>query len=568
MNAESYKCSGCGAPISYDSGAEFVKCDYCGATNKLPEKDKDAGTSHITINVTNGAKEESESARQILEYNMLEAYERLKNCNFFEAEEYFNAILASYPMEYRAYLGRLMAQLSVSEEKDIPTCNVDFSNNENYIRLLKYAPPELRKVYEDYYSIVKEKLEKQAAERQERAHQIILDEEEKTRRLYKKARKVSIIIVAAWVVLIVLSKLGVFAEIAHLQSGDDNAYKLASDYFEKGDYLNASANYIKANGYKDSTQKLRLITSSITTIAANNNLIAVSQKDGTVNIPLNKVITDKILDQVITWKDVASIKCLLSGEYIALKKDGTLLYAGERYFNLSSAKDIVKFYCSNSRIICLNKSGEIEIFPEKSEKTDLNLDWKGLSDIIGSNEQILGLKKDGTVLYYDKISNNSWGEKDVSSWSDVKAIATGVNFNVGLKSDGTVVAAGRYEGMYGSSWKDIVELSVRDYDTLGLKNDGTLMTTSYKKAEKWNNIISAKLVKEGIFGLKSDGTILYEGININKNKEALNWKSIVYIQDQGQYVIALKADGTFLTTDPDLKYLNGQNFSKIAITIK
>ena len=57
------------------------------------------------------------------------------------------------------------------------------------------------------------------------------------------------------------------------------------------------------------------------------------------------------------------------------------------------------------------------------------------------------------------------------------AVSAGSYHTVGLKSDGTVVAAG--ENDYGQcdvqDWTDIVTVSASSYHTVGLKSDGTVV---------------------------------------------------------------------------------------------
>jgi alpha-tubulin suppressor-like RCC1 family protein len=40
------------------------------------------------------------------------------------------------------------------------------------------------------------------------------------------------------------------------------------------------------------------------------------------------------------------------------------------------------------------------------------------------------------------VGNNDYGQCNVANWTDIIQIATGIYHTVGLKSDGTVVAAG------------------------------------------------------------------------------------------------------------------------------
>ena len=51
----------------------------------------------------------------------------------------------------------------------------------------------------------------------------------------------------------------------------------------------------------------------------------------------------------------------------------------------------------------------------------------------------IGLKTDGTVI---AIKDNTYGQCDVDSWTDIVAIAAGNFYTIGLKADGTVVAVG------------------------------------------------------------------------------------------------------------------------------
>ena len=91
----------------------------------------------------------------------------------------------------------------------------------------------------------------------------------------------------------------------------------------------------------------------------------------------------------------------------------------------------------------------------------------------------VGLKTDGTVV---AAGSNSDGQCNVSSWRDIQAIDCGAYHTVGLKTDGTVVAAGRnVSGQCNvSEWHDIIAIACTDYNTIGLKRDGTVVATGYQ----------------------------------------------------------------------------------------
>lgn len=83
----------------------------------------------------------------------------------------------------------------------------------------------------------------------------------------------------------------------------------------------------------------------------------------------------------------------------------------------------------------------------------------------------VGLKTDGTVV---AAGDNNYGQCNVSDWTDIVAISAGWYCTVGLKADGTVVFTGNYMSNI-SDWTDIVAIDVYIQDVVGLKADGTVV---------------------------------------------------------------------------------------------
>ena len=80
-------------------------------------------------------------------------------------------------------------------------------------------------------------------------------------------------------------------------------------------------------------------------------------------------------------------------------------------------------------------------------------DWSDIVAISAETNHIVGLKADGTVVaaFLSDDPDNDHGQCDVSDWTDIVAISTGLGFTVGVKKDGTIVSAGDVFGM--SKWK-------------------------------------------------------------------------------------------------------------------
>ena len=98
--------------------------------------------------------------------------------------------------------------------------------------------------------------------------------------------------------------------------------------------------------------------------------------------------------------------------------------------------------------------------------------------IAAGDDHTVGLKVDGTVV---AAGYNRYGRCDVRDWTDIVSIAAGDVHTVGLKADGTVVAAGWND--YGqcnvSDWTDIVSIAAGYGHTVGLKADGTVVAAGY-----------------------------------------------------------------------------------------
>ena len=95
----------------------------------------------------------------------------------------------------------------------------------------------------------------------------------------------------------------------------------------------------------------------------------------------------------------------------------------------------------------------------------------------GNGTNLLVLHKDGTVemvLATDVAVR--MGMTQTGNWSGITDIAIGSSHAVGLRSDGTVVAAGsNYAGQCDvSDWKDIVFITAGQSCTIGLTSDGEL----------------------------------------------------------------------------------------------
>ena len=101
---------------------------------------------------------------------------------------------------------------------------------------------------------------------------------------------------------------------------------------------------------------------------------------------------------------------------------------------------------------------------------------KGITSICaGYGGDVLGLNKEGEVEILEKESEET-GMLQIESWKDITQLAMGECHTIGLRADGTVVAAGQnYAGQCDvEDWKDIVYIAAGRTCTLGITADGDL----------------------------------------------------------------------------------------------
>ena len=164
----------------------------------------------------------------------------------------------------------------------------------------------------------------------------------------------------------------------------------------------------------------------------------------------------------------------------------------------------------------------------------------------------VGLKADGTLV---AAGDNLGGRCDVKSWTDIVAVSAGAAHTVGLKSDGTLVAVGNND--HGrcdvEDWTDIVAVSAGIFHTVGLKANGTVVAVgnnSYGQCdvEDWTDIVAVSAGYYHTVGLKADGTVVATVVSSPWNdygqSDVGGWTTIVSVSAGWNHTVGLRADGT------------------------
>lgn len=242
------------------------------------------------------------------------------------------------------------------------------------------------------------------------------------------------------------------------------------------------------------------------------------------------------------WDKIAQRRTICSADYhiAAVKNDGTVVVA------------------ANTSVETLPHYSTQEARPKGLENV---ANWTDIVAIDTTLSHIVGLKRDGTVV---AAGANTFGECDVSGWTDIVSVVAGSTagyggsfYTIGLKADGTLVFAGT--NPFGvPNWKDIVKIFT-DYTLLvGLKADGTVVaagTTYYGRyvVSEWTDIVDICIHGNAIAGLKSDGTVLVTSDSVSGGRTNTKWTGISAISTNGYSLCGIKTDGT-LVVSPDPGY--------------
>lgn len=180
---------------------------------------------------------------------------------------------------------------------------------------------------------------------------------------------------------------------------------------------------------------------------------------------------------------------------------------------------------------------------------------------VGSSH-IVGLRSDGTVI----AAGSDWDDRcDVGNWKDIVAISCGDNYTIGLHVDGTVVITGEYKSQFDvENWRDIVAVDGDSRHMVGLRADGTVAVVSHVdeednveedyeeyeeekfwgKVSDWSNIVSMDRGEDFMVGLRADGTVAVAENDWKIEDDVEDWMNIASIVCSNECVVGLRTDGT------------------------
>ncbi len=239
-------------------------------------------------------------------------------------------------------------------------------------------------------------------------------------------------------------------------------------------------------------------------------------------MPKEKSRSIEQVEMIENVKDVAYLPfCDMSGNFkdafFALLGNGSLIRVQEE---LDSKEEYA----------------EREFIVKDLERDFFDAEWANISKISNSCSHIVGLRYDGTVV---AAGNNSTGQCDTELWSDIIDVVAGEGFTVGLKSDGKVVIAMYDDRSYIRKTTDENTIVREEYEK----------TKNFEDIHTWDNIIKISADLNHIVGLTENGKVVAVGQNRYGQLNVDNWENIVDVRTTEMTTFAIDNNGNVHFTE-------------------
>ena len=268
----------------------------------------------------------------------------------------------------------------------------------------------------------------------------------------------------------------------------------------------------------------RLYSGDIRFVAAGDNYTVVLKSDGTLAVAGKISLNDdakRYKDDVESWKDIIAVAA--GGEHIVgLRSDGTVSVAGRNDYGQCDAKywsDIVAVAAGQRHTVGLKRDGTVVAVGSDRDGQCYVKSWNNIVAIAASGNYTIGLKNGGTV---ESVGSGVGYLKDLTN---IVAVEAGSGWRVVLKEDGALVFSSSSDRISRSvvyadlsAWKDIVQISGGWDYLIGLKSDGTVLAAGRNgsgqcNVENWSDIVAIAAGINHTVGLTRDGRLVAVGDN-------------------------------------------------------
>lgn len=178
---------------------------------------------------------------------------------------------------------------------------------------------------------------------------------------------------------------------------------------------------------------------------------------------------------------------------------------------------------------------------------------ENVMDVVSCEGHTIALHTDGTVTCVDEPSSYEGPDRfadEVARWTDIKQLACGFDFVLGLKSDGTLVSAGthyRTPDWVGVRQIDAFNSYYGNIYTMAILNDGTVVSDFCDDVANWIDVIKVTVGNRCAIGLKKDGTLYAIG-DESFVRKVTSWSNVIDVECKFGNAIARLVDGNVVST--------------------
>lgn len=474
------------------------------------------------------------------------AFMFLEDGNWSEADSYCEKVLDQDPENAQAYLGKLMAELQIRRQEDLPNCEQPFNNSNNYQKAVRFGDEKLAGVLSGYIDHINER-----------------NENNRLKSIYNKAVTA---MNGAKNESAFKSAAKAFKTIPGFQDADalseqcleraevcrkDEIYASARKQMIGNDvsgYEAAIEAFSTISGWKNAEEQISVCQRKIEEIKAEDEQKRIQDAK-------NKKIKTK---KIIIGSSIIAV-CA-----IVLVVLFTVIIPTTKYNNFIKLKNQFKSEADNylangnniQAAIYYTKAGEPLLAKSAYDfSTKLATTWAASAGVSNSNK-----------LYYAADRSELKG----ANISDISSISSFHEYDgiVGLNSSGKVVM--QNDGIYYQmretvlSWENIKQLELGVYQTFALLEDGTVVgafcetnsehyypvNPSYKT---WKNIVKIGTHYDDLWGIDKNGQFYYATSLFSKPSSTYDlslFSSVKKVVFYNSWLIGLTTDGKLVYT-PD-----------------
>lgn len=425
----------------------------------------------------------------------------LEDGDFTSANEYLDKVLDINPEHAPAYVGKVQISLGLRNEGQLKRSLTSFEMNSDWKKAIRFATPEQKKRYQSYADDAKIAQENDRKEKAYQTARSILNSA-KDAEQYNKA-------------------ITAFSALAGYKDSSEQKARAQSGlrkYNEEQERKAEEARRIRELQEKEKARKAKIrgiVIAAIAVLAivgvAVSALLNSINNNNDYNAAVNAAAAGNNAEAVLLYRkskkqdgaaqfqelEVRTNRCLAyssSGAFFGVNKDGTVSVAEaetDRYEEVSNWKNVIAIACNYYGVFGLTSEGNVLVFNEPGRYNPPTFDvsgWSQIKDIVCGTSHIVGLKNDGTLV---AAGDNDKKQCDVNSWTAVKNIVAYGDYTVAVRESGTVymtenaapqeLIKDNYSGFAGysfssaRSWSDIKTVVPSAYFLLGIQNNGSVV---------------------------------------------------------------------------------------------